>query len=41
MRVVRDSFLMFKDAGFLISLAIVLLFEAGFAAIMLVLTSGS
>jgi hypothetical protein len=39
MRVVRDTFGIFADAGFLIALAILVLFEAAFAALMLVLTS--
>ena len=39
MRVVRDSFGMFADGGFLVALGIVLALEAAFAVLMLVLTS--
>jgi hypothetical protein len=38
MRFLRDSFGVFADAGFLVALAIILLFEATFAALMIVLT---
>jgi hypothetical protein len=37
--VVRDTFSIFGDAGFLVALAVVLAFEAAFAATMIVLTS--
>jgi hypothetical protein len=39
MRVLRDSFAMFVDGGFLVALMIVLAFEAALAGLMLVLTS--
>jgi hypothetical protein len=39
MRFLRDSFGVFADLGFLVALGILLLFEAGFAALMIVLTS--
>jgi hypothetical protein len=39
MRVARDSFSMFTDTGFLVALAIILLFETAFAGVMLALTS--
>jgi hypothetical protein len=39
MRFLRDSFGVFADLGFLLALAIILMFEAAFAALMLVLTS--
>jgi hypothetical protein len=38
MRLARDSFSMFTDTGFLVALAIILLFEAAFAGLMLALT---
>jgi hypothetical protein len=39
MRVIRDSFSVFIEPGFLVALAIIFAFEAAFAALMLVLTS--
>ena len=39
MRVVRDSFSVFAEPGFLIAIAVIFVFEAAFAALMLVLTS--
>lgn len=39
MRVLRDSFLVFLDGGFLAALAIIFLFELAFAGLMLALTS--
>jgi hypothetical protein len=39
MQVARDSFLVFTDTGFLVALAIILLFEAAFAGLMLALTN--
>jgi hypothetical protein len=39
MRMLRDSFWMFLEAGFVVALVILLAFEAAFAGLMLVLTS--
>ena len=39
MRVIRDSFGIFADGGFLIALAIIMMFEAAFAVLMLALTT--
>lgn len=39
MPVARDSFAMFKEPGFLVALAIILLFEAAFGGVLLALTS--
>jgi hypothetical protein len=39
MRVIRDSFGVFGEPGFLVAIAIIVVFEAAFAGLMLVLTS--
>jgi hypothetical protein len=39
MRVLHETFTVFAEWGFLIALAILFAFEAGFAALMLFLTS--
>jgi hypothetical protein len=39
MRVLRDTFAIFTDGGFLVALTVILAFEAAFAGLMLVLTS--
>jgi hypothetical protein len=39
MRVLRDTFAMFTDGGFLVALTVILAFEAAFTGLMLVLTS--